>query len=147
MSTYPAFTSLEEVLGFLNATGPDNNSNYTVYGLLISAESVQSRVDHANKYVSSLVPSLLEGTVDSRLASAELAALNLACLGVLVTVVGGSLVGAYDYFLGDMRVARSSPYASAIKAAMAGFQADARANMANLTLGVAFANAKLGRIR
>jgi hypothetical protein len=146
MSTYPNFTSLDEVVSYLNAAGPDSNSNYTVYGLPISSASVQSRVDHANKYVSSLALSLLEGSGDPRLSSGELAALNLACLGVLVTVVGGSLVGAYDYFLGDMRIARSSPYASAIKAAMAGFQADAKANMANLTLGVASANAKLGRI-
>ena len=29
----PAFTSISEVVSHLNATGPDTNSNYTVYGL------------------------------------------------------------------------------------------------------------------
>jgi len=28
----PAFTSISELVSLLNATGPDTNSNYTVYG-------------------------------------------------------------------------------------------------------------------
>ena len=75
---------------------------------------MQAHVDHANKYVYSLVPNLRIRQIFGYV-SAEIAALDIACLGVLVTVVGGSLVGAYDYFLGDMRVAKSGPYAFAIK--------------------------------
>jgi hypothetical protein len=141
MSTYPAYTSIDEVTGYLNATGPDGNNNYTVYGLPISTGSVQSHVDHANKYLFSLVPNLQQS--EPRWVSAELAALDLACLGVLVTVVGGSLVGVYDYFLGDMRVARSSPYLAAIKTAIAGYSAEAKANLSNVTLPAASAKAVL----
>lgn len=142
--SYQTFTTLAEVQTHLNMTGPDANSNYTVYGLTIAAASCQGHVDHANKYLSSMVPDLLEGTGDYRLPSAELAALDIACLGILVTVVGGSLVGAYDYFLGDMRVARAGPYASAIKTAIVNYQNSARANVQNMTAPVASANAKLG---
>ena len=57
MSSYPSFTSLSEVVTHLNATGPDSNSNYLVYGLTVSSNSVQDYVDHANTYIGSLVPS------------------------------------------------------------------------------------------
>jgi hypothetical protein len=128
---YPQFTTLDEVISHLNVTGPDTNDNFTVFGLTISADSVQAHVDHANKYLYSLVPGLTP--LDSCYVSAQLAALDIACLGVLVTSVGGSLVGAYDYFLGDMRVARAGPYASAIKAAIDGYRSSAVANLANMT--------------
>jgi hypothetical protein len=49
-----------------------------------------------------------------------------------VSSVGGSLVGVYDYFLGDMRVARSAPYASAIKVAIDGYSKSAAANLKNV---------------
>ena len=130
---FTQFTTIDEVITHLNITGPDSNDNFTVFGLTVSADTVQAHVDHANKYVSSLVPSLQEGSQDSRLPSAELAALDLACLGILVASVGGALVGAYDYFLGDMRVARAGPYASAIKTAIAGFRQSAIANLANVS--------------
>ena len=60
--SYQTFTTLAEVQTHLNMTGPDANSNYTVYGLTIAAASCQGHVDHANKYLSSMVPDLLEGT-------------------------------------------------------------------------------------
>lgn len=136
---YPQFTTLDEVVSHLNITGPDSNDNFTVFGLTISAESVQAHVDHANKYLYSLVPGLTPQ--DSCYVNAQLAALDIACLGVLVTSVGGSLVGAYDYFLGDMRVARAGPYASAIKAAIEGYRSSAAANLANVTAVVSAAEA------
>jgi hypothetical protein len=129
---YPQFTTLDEVVTHLNITGPDNNDNFTVFGLTVSADTVQAHVDHANKYIYSLVPSLQQ-TTDPRWPNAELAALDLACLGVLVTSVGGAMVGAYDYFLGDMRVARAGPYTSAIKTAIAGYRASAIRNLQNVT--------------
>ena len=118
------------------------NGNYTVYGLPISSGSVQAAESRTltNTYplfVPTLQPS------DPRWVSAELAALDIACLGVLVTIVGGSLVGAFDYFLGDMRVARSGPYASAIKTAIENYADDAKANLQNVTSPFASANAKL----
>ena len=127
------FTTLDEVVAHLNATGPDSNNNFTVFGLTVSAASVQEQVNHANKYIGALIPSLQEGSGDQRLASAELAALDLACLGVLVTAVGGALVGAFDYFLGDMRVARAGPFASAIKISIDGYRISAMANLQNLS--------------
>jgi len=145
LSSIPEYTTLAEVKSHLNMTGPDGSGNYTIFGLPISGGSVQSQVDHANKYLFSLVPSLPgPGSSDPRELSAELAATDLACVGVLVTSVGGALIGAYDYFLGDMRVARSGPYASAIEKAIAGYSQSAKQNLQNVTSPVASAKAKLG---
>jgi len=134
----PAFTSISELVSHLNATGPDTNSNYTVYGLKISTDSVQAQVDHANKYLYSLVPSLSDPT-DPRYVSAQLAALDLACLGVLVTVVGGSLIGAYDYALGDMHMQRAGPYANSIKIAIQGYSQSFVSNLMNASTVVKLA--------
>lgn len=142
---YPYFTTIDEVISHLNISGPDSNDNFTVFGLTVSADTVQAHVDHANKYLHSIVPGLQEGSGDARLTSAELAALDIACLGVLVACVGGSLVGAYDYFLGDMRVARSGPYASAIKAAIEGYRNSAVANLANVSSTVSASEASAAR--
>jgi hypothetical protein len=142
-SELPQFTTLSEVMGHLNVQGPDKTGNYTIFGLTVSQEGIQSQVDHANKYIASLVPSLIEGSVDPRLPSAELAATDLACMGVLVSSVGGALVGAYDYFLGDMRVARSGPYASAIKMAINGYSKSAASNLKNLSTVAVGAKANL----
>ena len=139
MSSIPAYTTLSEVISHLNVQGSD--PNYTVYGLPLSTSIMQAHVDHANKYIYSLAPNLDQS--DIRFVSAQLAALDIACLGILVTSVGGSLVGAFDYFLGDMRVAKSGPYAFAIKQAIDGYSSDAEKNIANTTLPVASANANL----
>ena len=141
---YPQFTTLGEVITHLNIIGPDSNDNFTVFGLTVSADTVQAHVDHANKYIFSLVPSLSQVT-DPRWPNAELAALDLACLGVLVASVGGAMVGAYDYFLGDMRVARAGPYASAIKTAIAGYRESAIRSLQNVTTVVVAAEAEAAR--
>jgi hypothetical protein len=143
--SFPSYTCLTEVVSYLNASGPDSNNNYTVYGLTIAVATMQTHVDHANKYISSIVPSLQEGSGDPRLPSAELAALDLACLGILVASVGGALVGAYDYFLGDMRVARAGPYAEAIKTAIAGYRQDAISNLQNVSTVAMSAEASAAR--
>jgi hypothetical protein len=146
----PAFTTFAEVVGHLNISGPDAKGNYTVFGLTVPLSLIQSQIDHANKYIYSLVPSLQEGTVDPRLPSAELAATDLACQGILVTSAGGAMVGAYDYFLGDIRVARTSPYLAAIKAAIAGYHASVITNLANVTtvvVSAVAANAYRGPVR
>ena len=95
---------------------------------------MQTHVDHANKYLSSIVPGLTgPGSTDPREVSAELAAVDLACLGILVASVGGAMVGVYDYFLGDLRVARSAPYASAIKIAIDGYRQSLIGNLQNFS--------------
>ena len=139
----PAFTTLSEVVSHLNITGPDSKGNYTVFGLTISTSCLQSQIDHANKYIASLVPTLSPGCLDPRESAAELAATDIACMGTLVASVGGALVGAFDYFLGDMRVARSGPYASAIKAAIDGFHSSAKGNLTNVSSVVVGAKANL----
>ena len=135
----PEFTSISEAVSHLNATGPDSKSNYTIYGLTISAASFQAQIDHANKYLYSIVPSLSDLT-DPRYVCAQLAALDLACLGVLVTVVGGSLIGAYDYALGDMHVQRAGPYATAIKIAIEGYRQSMIGNLVNVSSVVKLAH-------
>ena len=139
----PAFTILSEVVNHLNITGPDSKGNYTVFGLTISTTCLQSQIDHANKYVASLVPTLSPGCLDPREPAAELAATDLACMGTLVASVGGALVGAYDYFLGDMRVAQNAPYASAIKAAIDGFHSSLKGNLTNVATVAVGAKADL----
>ena len=139
----PSFTTLAVVIAHLNISGPDSNGNYTIFGLIISTACVQSQIDLANKYINSIVPSLSPGCADPREPSAELAATDLACMDILVVSVGGALVGVYDYFLGDMRVARSAPYASSIKAAIAGYQASVKANLVNVSIAAAGTKADL----
>jgi hypothetical protein len=129
LSAIPAYTTLSDVIAHLGVEGSD--PNYTVYGLPISSSVIQAHVDHANKYIYSLVPNL--DPSDTRYVSAQLAATDLACMAVLVVSVGGALVGAYDYTLGDERVSRAGPYASAIKTAIAGYRASAMQNLANVT--------------
>lgn len=94
---------------------------------------MQAHVDHANKYIYGLVPSLQEGSTDPRLPSAELAATDLARMLVLVASVDGALVGAYGYSLADLHVSRSGPYASAIKAVIAGYYDSIIAELQNTT--------------
>jgi hypothetical protein len=70
---------------------------------------LQTQVDHANKYIASLVPSLTgPGSIDPREPIAELAALDMACMGILVTASGGMLLGAADYKLGDLFVTKAT---------------------------------------
>src|SRR5208283_6133800 len=142
MSTYPAFTSPEEVIGFLNATGPDSNSNYLVYGLSVSSNSVQAYVDHANTYIGSLVPSVT--STDPRYSFAQLAALDLACRGVLVAASGGMLLGAADYKLGDLFVTKGTVGKFALQEAVQSYQDSFSRNVMNLSTVAIGAQARLG---
>jgi len=89
-------------MSHLNVQGLDSTGNYAVYGLPVSQQGIQAQVDHANLYLSSLVPSLT--STDPRYSFAQLAALDLACMAVLVAASGGMLLGAADYKLGDLFV-------------------------------------------
>jgi hypothetical protein len=142
LSTYPAFTSLEEVISFLNATGPDGNSNYLVYGLSVSSDSVQAFVDNANTYIDSLVPSVM--STDPRYPFAQLAALDLACMAVLVAASGGMLLGAADYKLGDLFVTKGTIGKFSFQSAVQSFQDSFKRNIMNLSTVAIGASARLG---
>ena len=142
LSTYPAFTSLEEVIGFLNATGPDGNSNYLVYGLSVSSNNVQAFVDHANTYIGSLVSSVT--STDPRYPFAQLAALDLACMAVLVAASGGMLLGAADYKLGDLFVTKGTVGKFAFQSAVQSFQDSFTRNIMNLSTVAIGTSARLG---
>lgn len=128
MTTY---ITVADIQAQLNASGPDANNNYTVYGLTIAAATFQAHTDYANNYINGLVGADLP-TSDVRYLIAKGAAVNLACMRVLVVSSGGALAGAYDYFLGDLRVARAGPYASAIQRTIAGLREDLTKQIVNL---------------
>jgi hypothetical protein len=127
------------VVAQLNATGPDSNNNYTVYGLTIAQTSLQAHVDFANMYITALIATVLT-SADPRYPSAVQAAKDLACIRALVVSMGGSMTGAFDYFLGDLRVSRAGPYATAIKNTIAGLEDDFKRQLTNLTTVAAIAD-------
>ena len=141
--SYPAFTSLAEVITHLNATGPDSSSNYQVYGLSVSSNSVQAYVDHSNTYIGSLVPSIT--STDLRYPFAQLAALDLACMSVLVSASGGMLLGAADYKLGDLFVTKGTIGKFSFQSAVQSFQDSFTRNVVNLSTVAISAEAKLAR--
>jgi len=136
------FIQITDVIAQLNATGPDSNNNYTVYGLTIAQATMQAHTDYANTYINGLLQNL--ATSDPRYPLAKLAALNIACLRVLVVSSGGSLVGVFDYFLGDMRVMRNSPYGAALLRTIAELQSSLLKMMTNLSTPVMTGDAAAG---
>ena len=130
-STLPQFTSFSDVMGRLNVQGPDSTGNYTVYGLPVSQQGIQAQVDHANLYISSLVPNLV--STDPRYPFAQLAALDLACMGVLVSASGGMLLGAADYKLGDLFVTKGTVGKFALQSAVQSYQDSFSRNVLNLS--------------
>ena len=140
----PTFTTLSEVVSHLNITGPDNNGNYTVFGLTISTSCLQSQIDHANKYIASLVPTLSPGCLDPREPFAELAALDLSCMSILVAASGGMLLGAADYKLGDLFVTKGTIGKFAFQSAVQSFQDSFTRNIVNLSTVAIGAKARLG---
>ena len=138
------YVSANDVEAHLNMTFDSGSGNYTVYGLTLSETALQAHVDYANTYIIALTSSLLDPT-DQRYPHAKIAALDLACLRALVISSGGSLVGAYDYFLGDLRVARTAPYAAALARTIQGLSDDLQKQLVNLTLPVVAAEATMAQ--
>jgi hypothetical protein len=134
------FITVSDVQAQLNATYDAAAHVYSVYGLNIQEASLQAHVDYANTYISAFFTTDLT-TSDPRYSAAKLAALDLACMRALVISTGGSLVGAYDYFLGDLRVARAGPYAEAIQRTIEGLREDLARQLVNLTTPVKAAEA------
>ena len=130
-STLPQFTTLSEVMAHLNVQGPDVSGVYTVYGLPVSQQGIQAQVDHANTYINSLVS--LSSSTDPRYPFAQLAALDMACMGVLVAASGGMLLGAADYKLGDLFVTKGTVGKFAFQSAVQSFQDSFTRNVMNLS--------------
>jgi len=134
------YVSVSDVQAQLNMTYDAGNHVYTVYGLTITEASVNAHVDFANTYVNALLGRDL-AVDDPKYNIAKLAALNLACMRVLIVSSGGAMIGAFDYFLGDLRVARAGPYAEAIERTIRGLTEDLMRQIINLTLPVKAAEA------
>jgi len=135
-----SFITASDVQAHLNATYDASSHTYNVYGLTIQEAALQAHVDYANTYVTALLGKDID-TSDPRYPTAKIAALDLACMRVLVVSSGGALVGAYDYFLGDLRVARAGPYAEAIKRTIDGLREDLIRQIVNLVPAVKAAEA------
>ena len=134
------YVTISDVQATLNAQYDSVNHIYMIYGLNVSESSMQSHVDFANNYINALLGRDLSES-DPKYPVARLAALDLACLRVLVVSSGGAMVGAFDYFLGDLRVSRAGPYAEAIERTIKGFQEDFVRQLVNLTTVVKAAEA------
>ena len=122
----------------LNASSA--GTSYTVFGLTVAQASFQAHVDFANLYVNSIVGQGLLST-DTRYNWARLAALNLACLRVLVAASGGMLVGAFDYRLGDLFITKATISRMAFQTAASGFKDDLVRMLMNFSTPVVAAEA------
>jgi hypothetical protein len=131
--------TVTDVQNQLNASF-DGVSTYTVYGLTISLAAMQAQVDYANNYITNMIGTTIT-TSDPRYMYARQGAIDLACIRALVIASGGSLTGAYDYFLGDLRVTRAGPYATAIKQTIAGLEEDLQRQLVNFSTPVVAADA------
>jgi len=134
------YVTVSDVQAALNMAYDSANNVYTVYGLTIAESSVQAHVDFANTYVNALLGRDLTAD-DPKYPIAKMAALDLACMRILVVSSGGAMIGAFDYFLGDLRVARAGPYAEAIERTIKGFQEDFIRQLVNLATPVKTAEA------
>jgi len=134
------YVTVADVQAQLNATYDAVNHVYTVYGISIAESSFQAHTDFANTYINAVLGADLN-TADYRYMFAVMAAKDLAAMRVLIVSSGGALIGAFDYFLGDLRVARSGPYAAAIERAITGFRDDFARQMLNLAAPVKAAEA------
>lgn len=101
------YVTESDIQAHLNASLDVASLTYTVFGLSVSQVSFQAHVDYANLYVNSIVGADLT-TDDPRYGWAKTAAINLACLRILVAASGGMLLGAFDYRLGDLYITKAS---------------------------------------
>jgi len=134
------YVTVSDVQAALNMAYDSANHVYTVYGLTIAEASVQAHVDFANTYVNALLGRDLTSS-DPKYPIAKMAALDLACIRILVVSSGGAMIGAFDYTLGDLRVARAGPYAEAIERTIKGFHEDFVRQLVNLATAVKAAEA------
>lgn len=117
------YVSTDEIQSHLNASFDASSLAYTVFGLPVAQTSFQAHVDFSNLYVNSIAGQDLSVT-EPRYGWAKMAALNLACLRILVAASGGLLLGAFDYRLGDLYVTKASVGRLAFQNAVQGFHDD-----------------------
>lgn len=134
------YVTITDVQSHLNASFDSPSSIYTVFGLPVSQASFQAHVDHANLYVYAMVGLDLAAN-DQRYNWAKMAALELACLRVLVAASGGMLLGAFDYRLGDLYITKASISRLAFEGAVKGFQDDLLRMLTNFATPVVTAEA------
>jgi len=137
MTTY---ITVANVQAQLNASGPDADNNYTVFGLPVSQASFQAHVDFANLYINSIIGADLTSD-NPRYSWARMAAFNLASLRVLVAASGGMLLGAFDYRLGDLYITKASITRVAFEGAAQSFRNDLLRVMVNFSSPVKTAEA------
>ncbi len=83
-------------------------------------------------------------STDPRYPFAQLAALDLACMAVLVAASGGMLLGAADYKLGDLFVTKGTIGKFSFQSAVQSFQDSFTRNIVNLSSVAIGAEARLG---
>ena len=83
-------------------------------------------------------------STDARYPFAQLAALDLACMAVLVAASGGMLLGAADYKLGDLFVTKGTIGKFSFQSAVQSFQDSFKRNIMNLSTVAIGAGARLG---
>lgn len=133
------YITITDVQNILNATF-DGVSTYTVFGLTLATAALQAQVDYANNYVAGLLGRDL-ATTDSLYPAAKTMCLDLAGMRALVIASGGALNGAFDYFLGDLRVARGGQYANSIKNTIGLLHDDFLRQVANVSTPIKVADA------
>jgi uncharacterized YccA/Bax inhibitor family protein len=135
-----AYITTSDVQAHLNASYDSLTLTYTVFGLSVSQASFEAHVSHANTYVNAIVGSDLNAT-SKRYDWAKLAALEMACLRILVAASGGMLLGAFDYRLGDLYVTKASIGRLAFEKAVEGFKNDLAAMLVNFATPIIAAEA------
>jgi hypothetical protein len=129
------YITVAEIQAHLNASLDAGASIYTVFGLSVSQVSFQAHVDYANLYVNSIVGVDLEVS-NPRYGWAKIAAINLACLRILVAASGGMLLSAFDYRLGDLYITKASIGRLAFEGAVQSFHNDLLRVLVNFALPV-----------
>ena len=134
------YITAADIQAHLNANYDTASLTYTVFGLPVSQASFQAHVDYANLYVNAIVGVDL-AVSDVRYNWAKMAAINLACLHVLVAATGGMLLGAFDYRLGDLYITKASIGRLAFENATQGFRNDLLKILTNFATPVVAAEA------
>jgi len=117
------YVTVNDIQAQLNASFESASLTYTVFGLPVAQASFQAHVDYANLYANSIVGQDLLVT-DPRYNWAKMAAINLACLRILVAASGGMLLGAFDYRLGDLFITKATIGRVAFEDAVKNFKDD-----------------------
>ena len=134
------YVTVADVQAHLNASYDSASQVYTIFGLPMTLASMQAHIDHGNIYVNAMVGSDLLPS-DNRYNWAHLAAVSLACLGVLVAASGGMLLGAYDYRLGDLFITKASIGRLAFESAVQEFRSQVIKYLTNFAAPVMAAEA------